>query len=83
MIALTAIVLLVWVSSIYNGFVRQEKRLAATHEKAKNALSTMGNDIRSQGLTTEKYGQMVMKAIDAAISGRYGKTGVQGRQFLP
>jgi hypothetical protein len=72
--ALTLVVTLV---GINNSFVRMENGVVAVHEDMKNVHASIFNKIKSQGLVVEKYGEMVIGAINAAISGRYGASGAQ------
>lgn len=59
----------------YNDLIRQEQGIVASHEDMKNVHASIYNNIKSQGLSVEKYGDMVIKAIDASMSGRYGEDG--------
>ena len=76
-IALVAVIGVVWLISSYNGLVRAENALKANHGKSKTALAAIMSDMKSQGLAVEKYGDMVMKALDASFKGRYGEKGVK------
>ena len=78
-IGLIAIIFIgiVWFAGTYNGLVRQENSIVAAHEDLQNVHASIFNQIKSQGLSVEKYGDMVTKAINAAIEGRYGKNGSQ------
>jgi len=61
----------------YNSLVRQENGIEAVHEDMKNVHASIFNQIKSQGLTVEKYGDLVIQALEVAMSGRYGATGSQ------
>ncbi|MFC1598822.1 hypothetical protein ACFL2U_02335 [Patescibacteria group bacterium] len=61
----------------YNSLVRQENGIEAVHEDMKNVHASIFNQIKSQGLTVEKYGDLVIQALEVSMSGRYGKTGSQ------
>lgn len=61
-----------------NRFVGFEAQLKAQQEQTQNVYSTISNDIRSQGLVVEQYRKSVLQAIDSAMTGRYGKDGLQG-----
>ncbi len=63
--------------SVYNDNIAQEQGIVATNEDMKNVDASVFNTIKSQGLTVEKYGDLVIKAIEASTSGRYGKNGSQ------
>lgn len=73
---LAVLVITVW--SSYNSLVRQEIAFQEVHTKSKNALSRIINDMRSQGLAVDKYGEMVSKVLKEALQGRYGQKGAQG-----
>jgi len=66
-----------WLVGTYNGIVRQENGIVAVHEDMQNVHTSIFNQMKSQGLSVEKYGDMVTEAITTAIEGRYGKTGSQ------
>jgi len=68
---------LIYAVSKYNSFVQQENGIVAVHEDMKNVHSSIFNQIKSQGLSVEKYGDLVIKAIDAAVGKRYGANGIQ------
>lgn len=76
-VAGVAVLLVVWLVASYNGLVRQEEGIVASYEDMKNIHASIYNNIKSQGLVAERYGEMVVKAIEASISGRYGKSGSQ------
>jgi hypothetical protein len=61
----------------YNDLVRQENGIKATYEDMQNVHASVFNQIKSQGLVVEKYGDMVIQALDVAMSGRYGAGGSQ------
>ncbi len=66
-----------WFAGTYNGLVRQENSIVAANEDLQNVHTSIFNQIKSQGLSVEKYGTMVTQAITTAIEGRYGKNGSQ------
>ena len=68
-------ILAIYCIGTYNSLVSQEEGIKAIHEDMKNVHASIFNSIKSQGLAVDKYGDMVIQAIDAAISGRYGKKG--------
>jgi LemA protein len=59
----------------YNKFIKLEEQVEAIHKDMENVHGSINNNIKSQGLTTEKYGTMVLESIKAAMSGRYGSGG--------
>lgn len=63
--------------SNYNSFVKLEEQVGAIHKDMENAHGSIYNQIKSMGMTTQNYGDMVIKAINASISGRYGEGGVK------
>ncbi len=65
----------IYVLGSYNNLIRQEQGILASHEDMKNVHASIYNNIKSQGLSVEKYGDMVIKAIDASMTGRYGDGG--------
>lgn len=76
-------VLLVIFVGAYNKLARQENGIVAAHEELKNVHTSIFNQMKSQGLAVEKYGDMVIKAIEVSMTGRYGKTGSQaGIQWI-
>lgn len=77
-IAAIVVSAVIYAVGINNSFVRHENGVVAVHEDMQNVHSSIFNTIKSQGLAVEKYGAMVIEAINAAIGGRYGKDGVQG-----
>ncbi len=73
----------IYAVGVNNSLVRQEEGIKAVHEDMKNVHSSIFNSIKSQGLAVEKYGDMVLQAINAAIEGRYGQGGSKAAfQFL-
>jgi hypothetical protein len=58
-----------------NDFVKTENLIVATDGDLQNVHASIFNNIKSQGLSVEKYGDMVIKAIDASMTGRYGAKG--------
>lgn len=67
----------VYTISVRNNFVNLEERLDAKNEDTKNVYASISNSLKTEGLAVEKYNDTVIKAIEAAISGRYGKDGSQ------
>lgn len=67
----------IYAASVRNNFVNLEERLDAKNEDTKNVYASISNSLKTQGLAVEKYNDTVIKAIEAAISGRYGKDGSQ------
>jgi len=63
--------------STYNSCNTQEKGITAVDRDMQNVHASIFSQIKSQGLAVEKYGEMVIQAIEVAMSGRYGKTGSQ------
>jgi len=76
-IASVAVIGALWIAGINNNLVRQENGIFYAHENLKNIHTSVFNQIKSQGLSVEKYGEMVNKAMQVAVEGRYGKTGSQ------
>lgn len=76
-IAVIIVSVIMMVVGTYNGLVRDENGIVAVHEDMQNVHASIFNTIKSQGLSVEKYGEMVTTAISVAIEGRYGKTGSQ------
>jgi hypothetical protein len=54
-----------------------ENGIVAVNEDMKNVHASFFNNLKSQGLAIEKYGELVIKAVEAANSGRYGQGGVK------
>ncbi len=79
-VALAGILLIaaVYLVGIYNTAVQQENGVMAVHKDYQNVHASVFNSLKSQGLSIEKYGELVLKAIDAGMSGRYGEDGVKG-----
>jgi hypothetical protein len=76
------VVLLTLVASVvisgwhsYNSFWRSENHIEAYNADMKNVHGSILNNIKTQGLTAEKYFEMVIKGIEAAMTGRYGTGG--------
>jgi hypothetical protein len=63
--------------SINNNCNRQERGIVATDRDMQNVHASIFNQIKSQGLVVEKYGDMVIQAMKVAVEGRYGKNGSQ------
>jgi len=61
----------------YNSLVRQENGIKAVHEDLKNVHASIFNQMKSQGITVEKYGDLVIQALEVSMSGRYGEKGSQ------
>jgi hypothetical protein len=68
---------IIYLTSTYNQFVRHENGIVAVHEDMQNVHSSVFNQLKSQGLAVEKYQEMVVQAMQVAVEGRYGKSGVQ------
>lgn len=76
-VAVIAISVGIYAASVRNNFVNLEERLDAKNEDTKNVYASISNSLKTNGLAVEKYNDTVIKAIEAAISGRYGKDGSQ------
>jgi hypothetical protein len=61
--------------SYYNDFKVTENLIVATDKDLQNVHASIFNNIKSQGLSVEKYGDMVIQAITASMTGRYGASG--------
>lgn len=59
----------------YNKMVGLENKVEAIDKDMQNVHASIFNNIKSQGLTVESYGDLVIRGINAAMSGRYGATG--------
>lgn len=77
-LGLMLLMLVVYVVGTYNDLVQQENGVIAVHEDMKNVHASIFNNMKSQGISVEKYGDTVIKAIEVAMGGRYGKNGAQG-----
>jgi hypothetical protein len=62
---------------IYNGLVSVENQIEAAHKDTQNVHANIFQNMKTQNVAVDKYGDMVIKAIDAAIGGRYGEGGSQ------
>jgi LemA protein len=69
-------------STGYNRLVDLEERLEAQHDQTRNVYASISNEIRSQGLVVDQYRESVLQAIEAAMTGRYGKTGAEAAVLL-
>lgn len=67
----------IWGIGSYNNLVRQEEGIKASYEDMQNVHASIFNQIKSQGLSVEKYGDLVIQACNVAMEGRYGKMGSQ------
>ena len=67
--------IVVWGISIYNGLIRFENQIEAVDQDMQNVHASIFQQMKQQGVAVEEYGQMVIEAIDTAISGRYGDGG--------
>lgn len=74
-LGVTVSVLVFYTISVNNNFVKLEERLDAKNSDTKNVYSKIFNDLKTQGLAVDKYNDTVIKAINAAITGRYGEGG--------
>lgn len=74
---ISLVVLFLGVSSIisYNNFVDLETRIDAVDKDMQNVHASIFNNIKSQGLTVEKYGTLVVESIKVSMGGRYGSGG--------
>lgn len=77
-IAALVISVIVFAVNTYNTATREENGIVAVHEDMKNVHASIFNTMKSQGLSIEKYGETVIKALDAAMGKRYGNDGVRG-----
>lgn len=68
----------IFMVSSYNAFITAENGIVASHEDMQNVHASIFNSIKSQGLVVDKYNDMVIKALNAGMSGRYGPDGVKG-----
>jgi len=66
------------VVTTYNGLVRSENSIEAFDKDMQNVHANLYTQLKAQDLAVDKYGEMVVEAIQAAISGRYGDKGVKG-----
>ena len=64
-----------WVT--YNTLVGYEEDIHAIDKDMQNVHASIHKQMRGQGIAVEKYGEMVIKALEVAMEGRYGKTGSQ------
>jgi hypothetical protein len=65
----------IWVASARNDLVRFENRIEAVDKDMQNVHASIFQQMRQQGVAVEKYGDLVIQAINAAMSGRYGTGG--------
>jgi hypothetical protein len=77
-LAMLVVIAIIYLVSTYNTAARMENGVVAVHEDMKNVHASIFNTMKSQGLSIEKYGDTVIKALDAAMNGRYGADGVKG-----
>ncbi len=64
-------------TACYNRFVDHEAGIEAAKEETKNVHANMTKKMKAQGLTVEKYQEILIKAMEASMSGRYGDDGSQ------
>ncbi len=67
-----------WLVGARNGFVRTENRISALDGDMKNVHASIYRQMEAQGVAVDKYGDIVIEAINAGMSGRYGDDGVKG-----
>jgi uncharacterized protein (UPF0333 family) len=65
----------IYLFGINNSYANQEAAIKALHNKSKLAVSTLVNELPTQGLAVEKYQEILLKAIEAAKKGTYGPDG--------
>ena len=63
--------------SVRNSLIRQENGIKAQDLDMQNVHASIYQQMESQGLVAKQYGKMVIDALDAAISGRYGEGGAK------
>lgn len=66
---------IIWGISTYNGLIRFENRIEAVDKDMQNVHASIFQQMKQQGVAVDKYGQMVIEAINVALSGRYGEKG--------
>ena len=71
--ALTAL----YVVSERNGFVHQELGITAAYDSNQAVLDQISQSIQGTNLAAKQYSDVVIKAITAGMSGRYGTNGSQ------
>lgn len=59
----------------YNGFVGSEEGISAIDKDMQNVHASIHKQMRGQGISIEKYGDLVIKAMTVSMEGRYGPTG--------
>ncbi len=52
-----------------------EEKLDAKDKDTQNIYASITNSLKTEGLVAEKYSDTVIKALNAAMSGRYGEGG--------
>ena len=67
----------IYMIGTYNNLVGQEEGIKATYNDMQNVHVSIFNQMKSQGLAAEKYGNMVIQALQVGMEGRYGQNGSQ------
>jgi len=81
-VGIIAVIAVVFIG-VYNSCIRFENQISAVDKDMQNVHASMFNNMKSQGIAVEKYGDLVIKALEVAMSGRYGKDGSQaGMQWI-
>ena len=61
----------------YNSFNGKEIYIQAVDKDIQNVHASFHKQMRVQGISVEKYGDMVIKALEVSMGGRYGANGSQ------
>lgn len=64
-----------WYSMTYTSLTQQETGIVASYENYKNVHGAFFSKVKSAGISVEKYGDTILKAIDVGMKGRYGPDG--------
>ena len=70
-IAVFGYLLLLWGIITYNGMIRFENKIEAVDKNMQNVHASMFQQMRQQGVAVDKYGSMVIEALEAT----FGKGG--------
>jgi len=76
-IGIIAVVVLGMSYSYYNTFNGKEIEINAVDKDMQNVHASIYKQMKAQGMSVEKYGQMVIDALKVSMNGRYGKDGSQ------
>lgn len=61
----------------YNSFNGKEIYIKAVDKDMQNVHASFHKQMRAQGISVEKYGDLVIKALQVSMGGRYGANGSQ------